>query len=53
MNVTRRITLAALAAGAAMALLGCGKSNEADKTAAPAASAPAAATAPARPRPSR
>lgn len=47
MNVTRRITLAALAAGAAMALLGCGKSNEADKTAAPAASAPAAATAPA------
>lgn len=47
MNVTRRITLAALAAGAAMALLGCGKSNEADKTAAPAASAPAATTAPA------
>ncbi|CAH0446486.1 Purine-binding protein [Ralstonia syzygii subsp. syzygii] len=43
MNVTRRITLAAMAAGAAMALWGCGKSNEADKTAAPAASAPAAA----------
>jgi len=43
MNVTRRITLAALAAGAALTLWGCGKSNEgADKAAAPAASAPAA-----------
>ncbi len=47
MNVTRRITLAALAAGAALTLWGCGKSNEADKTAAPAASSAPAATAPA------
>jgi basic membrane protein A and related proteins len=28
MNVTRRITLAALAAGAALTLWGCGKSND-------------------------
>ena len=47
MNVTRRITLAALAAGAALTLWGCGKSNEADKTAAPAASSAPAAAAPA------
>lgn len=49
MNVTRRITLAALAAGAALTLWGCGKSNEGagDKTAAPAASSAPAAAAPA------
>ncbi len=49
MNVTRRITLAALAAGAALTLWGCGKSNESagDKTAAPAASSAPAAAAPA------
>ncbi|CAJ0776983.1 Purine-binding protein [Ralstonia condita] len=49
MNVTRRITLAALAAGAALTLWGCGKSNDGagDKTAAPAASSAPAATAPA------
>ncbi|MFP3889999.1 MAG: BMP family ABC transporter substrate-binding protein [Ralstonia sp.] len=49
MNVTRRITLAALAAGAALTLWGCGKSNEgaADKTAAPAAASAPAAAAPA------
>ncbi|MCP1173513.1 BMP family ABC transporter substrate-binding protein [Ralstonia chuxiongensis] len=49
MNVTRRITLAALAAGAALTLWGCGKSNEgaSDKTAAPAASSAPAASAPA------
>ncbi|MBB6590793.1 BMP family ABC transporter substrate-binding protein [Ralstonia solanacearum] len=48
MNVTRRIMLAAMAAGTALALWGCGKSNETDKTAAPAAQAPApAASAPA------
>lgn len=39
MNVTRRITLAALAAGAALTLWGCGKSNDnAGGNAAPAAS---------------
>ncbi|MDE2204196.1 MAG: BMP family ABC transporter substrate-binding protein [Burkholderiaceae bacterium] len=49
MNVTRRITLAALAAGAALTFWGCGKSNDGagDKTAAPAASSAPAATAPA------
>lgn len=44
MNVTRRITLAALAAGAALTLWGCGKSND---NAAPAASSAPAAAAPA------
>lgn len=48
MNVTRRITLAALAAGAALTLWGCGKSNDnASGNAAPAASSPPAAAAPA------
>ncbi|GCB03410.1 BMP family ABC transporter substrate-binding protein [Ralstonia sp. SET104] len=48
MNVTRRITLAALAAGAALTLWGCGKSNDnAPGNAAPAASSAPAATAPA------
>lgn len=48
MNVTRRITLAALAAGAALTLWGCGKSNDnAGGTAAPAASSAPAAAAPA------
>ncbi|ANH74584.1 basic membrane family protein [Ralstonia insidiosa] len=49
MNVTRRITLAALAAGAALTLWGCGKSNDnaGGNTAAPAASSAPAATAPA------
>jgi simple sugar transport system substrate-binding protein len=44
MNVTRRITLAALAAGAALTLWGCGKSND---NGAPAASSAPAAAAPA------
>ncbi|CAJ0739293.1 Purine-binding protein [Ralstonia edaphis] len=48
MNVTRRITLAALAAGAALTLWGCGKSNDnAGGNAAPAASSAPAAAAPA------
>jgi len=48
MNVTRRITLAALAAGAALTLWGCGKSNDnASGNAAPAASSAPAAAAPA------
>ena len=49
MNVTRRITLAALAAGAALTLWGCGKSNDnaGGSTAAPAASSAPAAAAPA------
>lgn len=48
MNVTRRITLAALAAGAALTLWGCGKSNDnAAGNAAPAASSAPAAAAPA------
>ncbi|ATG19397.1 BMP family ABC transporter substrate-binding protein [Ralstonia pickettii] len=48
MNVTRRITLAALAAGAALTLWGCGKSNDnAGGNAAPAASSTPAAAAPA------
>jgi simple sugar transport system substrate-binding protein len=48
MNVTRRITLAALAAGAALTLWGCGKSNDnAGGGAAPAASSAPAAAAPA------
>ena len=49
MNVTRRITLAALAAGAALTLWGCGKSNDnaGGNAAAPAASSAPAATAPA------
>ncbi|SFO81678.1 BMP family ABC transporter substrate-binding protein [Ralstonia sp. NFACC01] len=48
MNVTRRITLAALAAGAALTLWGCGKSNDnAGGSAAPAASSAPAAAAPA------
>ena len=49
MNVTRRITLAALAAGAALTLWGCGKYNDnaGGNTAAPAASSAPAATAPA------
>ncbi|MGL6156321.1 MAG: BMP family ABC transporter substrate-binding protein, partial [Ralstonia mannitolilytica] len=47
-NVTRRITLAALAAGAALTLWGCGKSNDnAGGNAAPAASSAPAAAAPA------
>ncbi|KHL06462.1 UNVERIFIED_CONTAM: membrane protein, partial [Mumia flava] len=46
--VTRRITLAALAAGAALTLWGCGKSNDsAGGNAAPAASSAPAAAAPA------
>jgi len=48
MNVTRRITLAALAAGAALTLWGCGKSNDnASGNSAPAASSAPAAAAPA------
>jgi simple sugar transport system substrate-binding protein len=48
MNVTRRITLAALAAGAALTLWGCGKSNDnAGGNAAPAASSAPATAAPA------
>lgn len=48
MNVTRRITLAALAAGAALTLWGCGKSNDnASGNSAPAASSATAAAAPA------
>ncbi|CAJ0807225.1 BMP family ABC transporter substrate-binding protein [Ralstonia flaminis] len=49
MNVTRRITLAALAAGAALTLWGCGKSNDnaGSNAAAPAASSAPAAAAPA------